>query len=87
MVIRNSVVLTHNMQWCVCVGGGLFWKRCEFKVYNVVTMSHTHSGIPYQMLLKINICALGYIFKLMACLELQIVKKKRGILVRFEIPY
>lgn len=38
-------------------------------------MTYTHSGIPYQMLLKINIRALGYIFKLMACLELQIVKK------------
>ena len=41
IVLRNSVVLTHYLQWLdPSRGGGTVLKRCEFKAYNIVTMPH-----------------------------------------------
>ena len=46
-VLRNSVVLTHNLQWLdPSRGGGTVLKRCEFNVYNVVTMPHQWGRDP-----------------------------------------
>ena len=40
IVLRNSVVLTHNLQGLDPRRGGTVLKRCECKVYNVISMPH-----------------------------------------------
>ena len=47
-VLRNSVVLTHNLQLLDPSrgGGGTVIKRCECKVYNVITMPHQWGSNP-----------------------------------------
>ena len=46
IVLRNSDGLTHNLQWLDPSRGGSVLKRCECKVYNVITMPHQWGSDP-----------------------------------------